>query len=91
MDVTIYKKVILNFERTGKVTIGEYAFVGANCTILPNVVGGKNAIVGAGSVVTKDVPENTIVAWNPAKKIKMIQKYVDQTTGVHPSVELESL
>jgi acetyltransferase-like isoleucine patch superfamily enzyme len=67
------------FKRTGKVIIGENAFVGANCIILPNVVVGKNAIVGAGSVVTKDVPENTIVAGNPARKIKMIQEYVDET------------
>jgi acetyltransferase-like isoleucine patch superfamily enzyme len=67
------------FKRTGRVIIGENAFVGANSIILPNVVVGKNAIVGAGSVVTKDVPENTIVAGNPARKIEMIQEYVDKT------------
>lgn len=68
------------FRRTGKVIIGENAFVGADCIILPNVVVGKNAIVGAGSVVTKDVPENTIVAGNPARKIETIQEYVDKTS-----------
>ena len=67
------------FKRTGKVIIGENAFVGANSIILPNVVVGKNAIIGAGSVVTKDVPANTIVAGNPARKIEMIQDYVDKT------------
>jgi|GEM_PF-430188 len=66
------------FKTTGKVKIGENAFIGANSIILPNVAVGKNAIVGAGSVVTEDVPENTIVAGNPARKIKTIQEYADE-------------
>jgi acetyltransferase-like isoleucine patch superfamily enzyme len=48
------------------------AKVGANATILPGVVIGVNSLVGAGSVVTKDVPDNAVVAGNPAKLIKMI-------------------
>jgi acetyltransferase-like isoleucine patch superfamily enzyme len=48
------------------------AKIGANATILPGVVIGVNALVGAGSVVTKDVPDNAVVAGNPAKLIKMI-------------------
>jgi acetyltransferase-like isoleucine patch superfamily enzyme len=46
--------------------------VGANSTILPAVTVNKNSLVGAGSVVTKDVAENIIVAGNPAKKINDI-------------------
>ena len=42
------------------------AVIGANATILPGVRIGKNAIIGAGSVVTKDVPDNAIVYGNPA-------------------------
>ena len=42
------------------------ASIGSGSTILCNVTIGENAIVGAGSVVTKDVPPNTIVAGNPA-------------------------
>jgi len=48
------------------------ASVGSGCTILANVVIGENAIVGAGSVVTKDVPANTIVAGTPAKVLREI-------------------
>jgi acetyltransferase-like isoleucine patch superfamily enzyme len=48
------------------------AWVGAGATILPGVTIGENAIVAAGSVVTKDVPNNTIVAGVPAKHIKNI-------------------
>ena len=48
------------------------ARVGANVTLLPGVVIGQNSLVGAGSVVTKDVPENLIVAGNPAKTIREV-------------------
>jgi len=46
--------------------------IGSGSTILSNLVIGENAIVGAGSVVTKDVPANTIVAGNPAKVLRTI-------------------
>jgi acetyltransferase-like isoleucine patch superfamily enzyme len=45
------------------------AKIGANATLLPGVVVGRNALVGAGSVVTRDVPEDAIVAGNPARVI----------------------
>jgi acetyltransferase-like isoleucine patch superfamily enzyme len=51
------------------------ASIGSGCTILANVTIGENAIVGAGSVVTKDVPPNTIVFGNPAR----IHRSIDQT------------
>jgi acetyltransferase-like isoleucine patch superfamily enzyme len=50
--------------------IKEGAKIGANSTILPGVVVGKNALVGAGSVVVKSVPDNAVVAGNPARYIK---------------------
>jgi acetyltransferase-like isoleucine patch superfamily enzyme len=49
------------------------ASVGSNATILCGVTVGEGAIVGAGSVVTKDVPPHTIVAGNPAKIIRRIK------------------
>jgi acetyltransferase-like isoleucine patch superfamily enzyme len=48
------------------------AKIGANSTILPGIVIGANSLVGAGSVVVKDVPDNAVVAGNPARFIKMI-------------------
>jgi acetyltransferase-like isoleucine patch superfamily enzyme len=48
------------------------ASIGSGSTVLSNIVIGENAIVGAGSVVTKDVPANAIVAGNPAKLLRYI-------------------
>jgi acetyltransferase-like isoleucine patch superfamily enzyme len=50
------------------------ASVGSGSTILANVTVGENALVGAGSVVTKDVPPNAIVVGNPARVLRMITK-----------------
>ena len=50
------------------------ASIGSGCTILANVTIGEYSIVGAGSVVTKDVPPHTIVAGNPATFLRRIEK-----------------
>lgn len=70
------KKNDPEFCAKGKVVIEENAFVGANCIILPNVRIGKNSIVGAGSIVTKNIPENTVVGGNPVKVIRSIEEYI---------------
>ncbi len=56
------------------VIIKKGAVIAANATILPGITIGENAIVGAGSVVTKDVPANTIVLGNPAKIQRKIEE-----------------
>ncbi|WP_163351355.1 DapH/DapD/GlmU-related protein [Desulfovibrio sp. JC010] len=53
-----------------KITIGDYCWIGGNSTILQGVTIGEGGIVGAGSVVTKDVPPYKIVAGIPARIIK---------------------
>ena len=52
--------------------VEEGASIGSSATILCGVTIGRKAIVGAGAVVTKDVPEKTVVVGNPARVIKMI-------------------
>jgi acetyltransferase-like isoleucine patch superfamily enzyme len=49
------------------------ASIGSNATILAGITIGANALIGAGAVVTKDVPDNAVVAGNPAKIIKYIK------------------
>ncbi len=56
-------------ERFRETTVCRRASIGANATILPGVTIGRNAMVGAGAVVTRDVPPNAIVAGNPARII----------------------
>jgi len=65
-------------ERVGRTTVKAGASIGANATILPGVTIGERAMVGAATVVTRDVPPDTIVVGNPAR----ISGYV----GAKPSV-----
>ena len=58
--------------RVEKTLVKRGASIGSGATILANLTIGENAIVGAGSVVTRDVPANTIVAGNPARVLRSI-------------------
>ena len=59
---------------TKPIVVKRNAWLGANVTVLAGVTIGENAIVAAGSVVTKDVPDNMVVAGSPAKVIREIKK-----------------
>jgi acetyltransferase-like isoleucine patch superfamily enzyme len=62
--------------KVDKTLVKRRASIGSGSTILANVTIGENAIVGAGSVVTKDVPANSIVAGNPARVLRRVQEAV---------------
>jgi acetyltransferase-like isoleucine patch superfamily enzyme len=64
--------------RVERTVIRKGASIGSGATILSDISIGENAIVGAGSVVTKNVPPNSIVAGNPAKFLR----YIEQVTEV---------
>lgn len=63
---------------TGCIEVMDNVFIGCNSTILGNVKIGPNAIIAAGSVVTKDVPENSVVAGVPAKVIGTFDDYINK-------------
>jgi len=58
----------------GKIKIGDRVWIGANCVILPNVNIGSGSVVGAGSVVTRSIPENVVAVGNPCTPIKTIER-----------------
>ena len=66
-------KSILKFPPRN-IEIGKDSWIGANVTIMPNIKIGKACIIGSGAVVTKDVPDYSVVAGVPARIIKTIDK-----------------
>lgn len=61
------------------ITIGNDVWLGANATVCPGVTIGDNVVVGAGSVVTRDLPANTVCAGTPAKPIRTIEIAEDKS------------
>jgi acetyltransferase-like isoleucine patch superfamily enzyme len=51
----------------GLVQVDDFSFIGAGATVLPRIKIGKNCIIGAGAIVTKDIMDNEIVIGNPAR------------------------
>jgi acetyltransferase-like isoleucine patch superfamily enzyme len=64
--------------RFGVVRILENSFVGVNTIVMPGVTIGPNAVVGAGSVVTHDVPPGCVAVGNPAKVLRSLEEYQAQ-------------
>ncbi len=61
-------------EKDGKKpVIGDNVKLYTNCTVIGDITIGNNAVIGAGAVVTKDIPENSVAVGNPAKVIKIIK------------------
>ena len=67
-DITV--PINLQGEKKGFIEIGDDVWIGTGAIVLPNLKIGKGSIIGAGAIVTKDVPEYAIVGGNPAKIIK---------------------
>ena len=71
-----------SLQKFGRIEILDNSFIGMNSIILGNVTIGPNSIVGAGSVVTKDVPPNTIVGGVPAKIISSVEGYKEKVLRI---------
>lgn len=71
---TIGNKKLIDGSISGSPKIGNNVDIGVNVVILGEITIGDNAVIGAGSVVVKDVPKGAVVAGNPAKIIRMLNK-----------------
>jgi maltose O-acetyltransferase len=66
----------LGYSKIGKVSIGKGTFIGVRCIILPGVKIGKDVIIGSGSVISKDIPDNSVAVGNPATIICSTSDYI---------------
>jgi acetyltransferase-like isoleucine patch superfamily enzyme len=73
------------------IEIMDNVFIGCNSTILGGVTISNNVVVAAGSVVTKDVPPNSVVAGNPAKVIESFDDYINKRYGSYHSYDIDDL
>lgn len=80
-----YKNVI----RYGRIEIKDNCFIGARSIILPNVSIGPNSIVGAGSLVRKDVEPNSVYAGVPARRICSVEEFAEKCLKETPPYSLK--
>lgn len=74
----LYRNKFPDLEITSPIRVGNYVYIGYRSIILPGVIIGDNCIIAAGSVVTKNVPDNTVVGGVPAKYIKSSNEYLEK-------------
>lgn len=71
-------KPFLNCTRIANVKIGNRVFIGAAVIILPGVTIGNDVVIGSGSVVSKDIPSNSLAVGSPAKVICTLEAYIEK-------------
>lgn len=76
--VLLFRDIEPSLEITKPIVLGSKVYIGNNAILLPGVTIGNYVIIGAGSVVTKDVPSHTVVAGVPARVIKSTDSYLSK-------------
>ena len=77
------KDIIKAWDNKGDIVIGNDVWIGARVTILPGVRIGSGVVIGAGAVVTKNVPDNVVVAGNPARVIRSRNEIREVESGIN--------
>ncbi len=75
-------KGLKDADKFGRIVVGNNVFFGNNCTVLPGVTIGNNVVIGACSLVNKDIPDNCVAAGVPAKVIETIDEYYEKVKDV---------
>lgn len=84
-------KKTIGYSKTGKVHIGSDVFIGWGSIILPNTTIGSRVVIGAGCVVAKDIPDNSVVVGNPCRVICTYDEYVQKNRDLmekYPVIDL---
>lgn len=71
-------KKFIGYTKIGFVTIGNNVFIGNGAIILPGTNIGNNVIIGAGAIVASDVPDNSVMVGNPARKLCNCDEYIEK-------------
>lgn len=74
----LFRDKVPDLEITKPIVLGDNVYVGNNVLILPGVHIGNNVVVGAGAVVTKDIPDNSVIGGVPAHYIESIDEYFEK-------------
>lgn len=74
----ILRKEVPDLELTAPITIGNDVYIGLRTLVMPGVNIGNRVIIAAGSIVTKDIPDNSVAAGVPARVIKSVDDYLQK-------------
>ncbi len=72
------RRIYPDFDVFGKVTIGDWVYIGSGSLIMPGVTIGDGALIAAGSVVTKSIPSGMVAAGNPARILCSVEEYYNR-------------
>ena len=74
----VIRRKVSDFDAFGKVVIKDWAYIGSHAQIMPGVTIGEGAMVAAGSIVTKSVPDGMVVGGNPARLLCSVDEYFER-------------
>lgn len=78
----IFRKEIPTLEVTKPITIGNDVFIGYRTIILPGVKIGNRCVIGAGSIVNRDIPDNSVAVGNPCKVVKTSDELLEKLESI---------
>ncbi len=76
--IAVIRKQVGPFSVFGRIVVGNNVFIGCRAILLPGITIGNNVVIAAGAVVTKDIPDDVVVAGVPARPIRTVQDYAQR-------------